>query len=120
MIQNCLCHDIKNEKSTSVIESILYGLEISVSNPYGLTEKVQYVNPVWGAEGFDPFVPGGITSHHIAAGTLGILVGLLHRSVRPPQRLYKGLRMGNIETVLSSSIVDVLFFFATFIIVGTM
>ncbi|KAJ4699606.1 Photosystem II CP47 reaction center protein [Melia azedarach] len=69
-------------------------------------------------EGFDPFVPGGIASHHIAAGTLGILAGLFHLSVRPPQRLYKGLRMGNIETVLSSSIAAV--FFAAFVVAGTM
>ncbi|KAL5643403.1 hypothetical protein ACJX0J_004830, partial [Zea mays] len=81
---------------------------------YGL----QAVNPAWGAEGFDPFVPGGIASHHIAAGTLGILAGLFHLSVRPPQRLYKGLRMGNIETVLSSSIAAV--FFAAFVVAGTM
>ena len=73
---------------------------------------------MWGAEGFDPFVPGGIASHHIAAGTLGILAGLFHLSVRPPQRLYKGLRMGNIETVLSSSIAAV--FFAAFVVAGTM
>ena len=66
----------------------------------------------------DPFVPGGIASHHIAAGTLGILAGLFHLSVRPPQRLYKGLRMGNIETVLSSSIAAV--FFAAFVVAGTM
>ncbi|WP_425249447.1 hypothetical protein [Enterobacter hormaechei] len=66
----------------------------------------------------DPFVPGGIASHHIAAGILGILAGLFHLSVRPPQRLYKGLRMGNIETVLSSSIAAV--FFAAFIVAGTM
>ncbi|AET00518.1 putative photosystem antenna protein [Medicago truncatula] len=39
-------------------------------------------------------------------------------SVRPPQRLYKGLRMGNIETVLSSSIAAV--FFAAFVVAGTM
>ncbi|KAL4270590.1 hypothetical protein AHAS_AhasUnG0073900 [Arachis hypogaea] len=75
-------------------------------------------NPAWGVEGFDPFVPGGIASHHIAAGTLGILAGLFHLSVRPPQRLYKGLRMGNIETVLSSSIAAV--FFAAFVVAGTM
>ncbi|KAI5653805.1 hypothetical protein M9H77_30992 [Catharanthus roseus] len=75
----------------------LYGPGIWVSNPYGLTGKVQPVNPVWGVEGFDPFVPGGITSHHIAAGTLGILAALFHVSVCPPQLLYKGLRMGNIE-----------------------
>ncbi|ESR45720.1 hypothetical protein CICLE_v10003146mg, partial [Citrus x clementina] len=59
-----------------------------------------------------------IASHHIAAGTLGILAGLFHLSVRPPQRLYKGLRMGNIETVLSSSIAAV--FFAAFVVAGTM
>ncbi|XP_076951771.1 photosystem II CP47 reaction center protein-like [Bidens hawaiensis] len=96
----------------------LYGPGIWVSDPYGLTGKVQSVNPSWGVEGFDPFVPGGIASHHIAAGTLGILAGLFHLSVRPPQRLYKGLRMGNIETVLSSSIAAV--FFAAFVVAGTM
>ena len=96
----------------------LYGPGIWVSDPYGLTGRVQSVNPAWGVEGFDPFVPGGIASHHIAAGTLGILAGLFHLSVRPPQRLYKGLRMGNIETVLSSSIAAV--FFAAFVVAGTM
>lgn len=69
-------------------------------------------------EGFDSFVPGGITSHHIATEILGILASLFHFSVRPPQHLYKELRMGNIETVLSSSIVVV--FFAAFVVVETM
>ncbi|KAL4286858.1 hypothetical protein AHAS_Ahas19G0128200 [Arachis hypogaea] len=96
----------------------LYGPGIWVSDPYGLTGRVQSVNPAWGVEGFDPFVPGEIASHHIAAGTLGILAGLFHLSVRPPQRLYKGLRMENIETVLSSSIAAV--FFAAFVVAGTM
>ncbi|PHU25472.1 Photosystem II CP47 reaction center protein [Capsicum chinense] len=49
----------------------LYGPRIWVSDPYGLTRKVQLVNPAWGVEGFDPFIPEGIASHHIAAGTLG-------------------------------------------------
>jgi photosystem II CP47 chlorophyll apoprotein len=39
-------------------------------------------------------------------------------TVRPPERLYKALRMGNIETVLSSSIAAV--FFAAFVVAGTM
>ncbi|KAB2054204.1 hypothetical protein ES319_A12G239300v1 [Gossypium barbadense] len=56
----------------------LYGPGIWVSDPYGLTGKVQPVNSAWGVEGFDPFVPGGIASHHITAGTLGILAGLFH------------------------------------------
>uniref|UniRef100_A0A251UCP5 Putative photosystem antenna protein-like protein n=1 Tax=Helianthus annuus TaxID=4232 RepID=A0A251UCP5_HELAN len=40
----------------------LYGPDIWVSDPYGPTGKVQSVNPSWGVEGFDPFVPGGIVS----------------------------------------------------------
>jgi photosystem II CP47 chlorophyll apoprotein len=96
----------------------LYGPGIWVSDPYGLTGKIQLVDPAWGSEGFDPFVPGGIDSHHIAAGILGILAGLFHLNVRPPQHLYIGLRMGNIETVLSSSIATV--FFAAFVVARTM
>ena len=85
----------------------LFGPGIWVSDPYGLTGGCEPVAPAWGAEGFDPYNPGGIASHHIAAGIVGILAGLFHLSVRPPQRLYKALRMGNVETVLSSSIAAV-------------
>ena len=63
------------------------------------------------------FFSGGIASYHIAVGTLGILVSLFHLNVRLPQHLYKGLRMGNIETVISSSIAA--FFFASFVIAET-
>ncbi|XVF58302.1 hypothetical protein PTKIN_Ptkin07bG0054200 [Pterospermum kingtungense] len=59
---------------------------------------------------FDPY--------RLTAGTLGILAGLFHLSVRSPQRLYKGLRMGNIEIVLSSSIAAV--FIIAFVVAGTM
>ncbi|KAJ0009902.1 hypothetical protein Pint_33162 [Pistacia integerrima] len=86
----------------------LYGPGIWVSDPYGLIRKVQAVNPAWGVEGFDPFLPGGIASHHIAVGTLGILAGLFHFR----------LRMGNIENFLSRSIAAI--FFATFVVAGTM
>jgi photosystem II CP47 chlorophyll apoprotein len=96
----------------------LYGPGIWVSDPYGLTGSVQPVAPAWGPEGFDPFNPGGIASHHIAAGLLGIIAGLFHLSVRPSQRLHLALRMGNIETVLASSLSAV--FFAAFVVAGTM
>ncbi|CAL8152934.1 unnamed protein product [Prunus armeniaca] len=36
--------------------------------PYELTRRLQSVNPAWGVDRFDPFVPGGIASHHIAIG----------------------------------------------------
>nr|YP_010903143.1 photosystem II CP47 chlorophyll apoprotein [Hypnea pseudomusciformis]WCH55197.1 photosystem II CP47 chlorophyll apoprotein [Hypnea pseudomusciformis]WCH55596.1 photosystem II CP47 chlorophyll apoprotein [Hypnea pseudomusciformis]WCH56790.1 photosystem II CP47 chlorophyll apoprotein [Hypnea pseudomusciformis] len=96
----------------------LFGPGIWISDAYGVTGKVQPVAPAWGPDGFNPFNPSGIASHHIAAGTVGILAGLFHLTVRPPQRLYRALRMGNIETVLSSSISAV--FFSAFITCGTM
>ena len=96
----------------------LFGPGMWVSDPYGITGSIQPVAPAWGPEGFNPFNPGGIVAHHIAAGIVGIIAGLFHLSVRPPERLYKALRMGNIETVLSSSIAAV--FFAAFVVAGTM
>jgi photosystem II CP47 chlorophyll apoprotein len=96
----------------------VWGPGMWVSDPYGITGHVQAVAPEWGPAGFDPYNPGGIVAHHIAAGIVGIIAGLFHLSVRPPERLYRALRMGNIETVLSSSIAAV--FFAAFVVAGTM
>ncbi len=56
--------------------------------------------------------------HHIAAGILGVLAGIFHLCVRPPIRLYYAVRMGNVESVLSSSIAAV--FWAAFVVAGTM
>jgi photosystem II CP47 chlorophyll apoprotein len=72
----------------------LFGPGIWVSDAFGLTGRVQPVAPAWGPD-FNPFNPGGVFSHHIAKGTLGN--GIFHLTVRP-QRLYRALRMGNIET----------------------
>lgn len=96
----------------------VFGPGMWVSDPYGITGTIQPVAPSWGPEGFNPFNAGGIVAHHIAAGIVGIIGGLFHLSVRPPERLYRALRMGNIETVLSSSIAAV--FFAAFVVAGTM
>jgi photosystem II CP47 chlorophyll apoprotein len=96
----------------------VWGPGMWVSDAYGITGHVQPVAPEWGPSGFNPFNPGGVVAHHIAAGVVGIIAGLFHLSVRPPERLYKALRMGNIETVLSSSIAAV--FFAAFVVAGTM
>jgi photosystem II CP47 chlorophyll apoprotein len=96
----------------------LFGPGMWVSDAFGVTGSVQPVAPEWGPAGFNPYNPGGIVAHHIAAGVVGVIAGLFHLSVRPPERLYKSLRMGNIETVLSSSIAAV--FFAAFVVAGTM
>ncbi len=96
----------------------LWGPGMWVTDPYGLTGHIQPVAPEWGPSGFNPYNPGGVVAHHIAAGIVGIIAGLFHLTVRPPERLYKALRMGNIETVLSSSIAAV--FFTAFVVAGTM
>ena len=96
----------------------LFGPGMWISDPYGITGHVEPVAPAWGPEGFNPFNPGGVVAHHIAAGIVGIIAGLFHLAVRPPERLFRALRMGNIETVLSSSIAAV--FFAAFVVAGTM
>ncbi len=96
----------------------VFGPGMWITDPYGIGGHVQPVAPEWGPGGFNPFNPGGVVAHHIAAGIVGIIAGLFHLTVRPPQRLYRALRMGNIETVLSSSIAAV--FFAAFIVAGTM
>ncbi|CAK9855519.1 unnamed protein product [Sphagnum jensenii] len=58
--------------------------------------------------------------HIVVLNNLGrlIVVHLMHAALcsSPPQRLYKGLHMGNVEIVLSSVVV----FFATFVIARTM
>ena len=82
----------------------VFGPGMWVSDAYGLTGHLEPVQPSWGPEGFNPFNPGGIVAHHIAAGIVGIIAGIFHITTRPPERLYKALRMGNIETVLASAI----------------
>jgi photosystem II CP47 chlorophyll apoprotein len=95
-----------------------FGPGIWVSDAYGMTGRVQGVAPSFGASGFNPFNPGGVAAHHIAAGIIGIVAGVFHLYVRPSKKLYRSLSMFNIETVLSSSIAAV--FFAAFITSGTM
>jgi len=96
----------------------IFGPGMWVSDPFGLTGHVQGVAPEWGPSGFNPQNPGGVVAHHIALGIVAIIGGLFHISVRPPEYLYRGLRMGNIESVLASSLA--VFFGAGFIAAGTM
>jgi len=50
----------------------VFGPGMWVSDPYGITGHLEKVQPSWGPEGFNPFNPGGIVAHHIAAGIVGI------------------------------------------------
>lgn len=96
----------------------IFGPGMWVSDPFGLTGHIQGVAPEWGPAGFDPHNPGGVVAHHIALGIVGIIGGLFHILVRPPQYLYQMLKMGNIEGLLAS--VLAVFFSGAFIAAGTM
>nr|AVY51807.1 CP47 apoprotein of photosystem II [Pyrocystis lunula] len=78
------------------------------TDSFGLVGCVRNVKPVYSLVGLTPYCYGSITSHHIAAGWLGIIIGLWHISTRPGPWLYRLLVMYNIEAVLSSSIASVL------------
>ena len=91
----------------------LFGPGIWVSDALWFTGKVQPVAPSWGLMDLIHLIL--VVLQHIILQQV-FLVSLLVFSiltVRPPQRLYRALRMGNIETVLSSSIAAV--FFAAFV-----
>ena len=64
---------------------------------------------VYSVIGLAPFCYGVISSNHIVAGFFGLSIGLWHISSRPSPRFYKLLGMGNVEEVLSSSIIAVFF-----------
>ncbi|MEB3164668.1 MAG: photosystem II chlorophyll-binding protein CP47 [Prochlorothrix sp.] len=96
----------------------IFGPGMWVSDAYGLTGHIEHIAPDWGPTGFNPFNPGGVVAHHIAAGITLMIGGVFHLTARPPERLYTALRMGNVETALASAIAAV--FGAAFVVAGTM
>jgi photosystem II CP47 chlorophyll apoprotein len=89
-----------------------------VSDPYGLTGHVEKVAPAWGADGFNPFNPGGIAANHIGAGLIGFIGGHFHMNNRPGERIYKNLRMGSLEGALASALA--MTHFTGMVVAGTM
>jgi photosystem II CP47 chlorophyll apoprotein len=88
------------------------------SDSFGVVGSIRFVKPAFNLIGLAPFCYGVISSHHIVAGFFGICVGLWHISSRPGPLLYKLLKMGNVEEVLSSSIAPI--FFTAFVISALM
>ena len=88
------------------------------SDSFGVVGSIRFVKPIYSVIGLAPFCYGVISSNHIVAGFFGICIGLWHISSRPGPLLYKLLKMGNVEEVLSSSIAAV--FFTAFVISALM
>ena len=78
-----------------------------ISDAFGLAGQPSTVGYEWGPSAFDAFNPKGLASHHLAAGILGVLGGAFHLTCRPSLAVYTLLRIGNLETVLASSVVAV-------------
>jgi len=51
---------------------------------------------------------GSMASHHTVASTFGLCVSLWHLCSRPTFYLYGALRMGKVESMLSTSIITIL------------
>jgi photosystem II CP47 chlorophyll apoprotein len=84
-----------------------YGPGIWSTDTYGLIGTVRSVKPLFSLVSINSSRYGVIASHHIISGILGLFVSIFHISSRPQALLFRLLNMGNIETVLSSSIIVV-------------
>ena len=96
----------------------IYGPGMWTSDSYGLLGRVRAVRPIYTLIGLLPSSYGVVTSNHIIAGYTGFIVSLWHITTRPSPTLYGLLVMGNLESVLSSSIGAV--FFITYVVSGSM
>lgn len=95
-----------------------FGPGMWTSDSFGIVGSIRLVKPVYSVIGLAPYCYGVISSNHIVAGFFGIILGLWHVSTRPGPRLYKLLKMGNVEDVLSSSLASI--FFTAFVISALM
>jgi photosystem II CP47 chlorophyll apoprotein len=87
----------------------LFGPGIWSSDSYGLVGSPRSIKPVYSLVSLSSSRYGVIGSHHILSGLLGLLVSFFHITSRPQSILFQLLSMGNIESVLGSSIIVVAF-----------
>lgn len=85
-----------------------YGPGYWSSDSYGLLGGIRNIKPVFSIIALSSNSFGSLSAHHIGSGLLAFVVSLWHISSRPGLSLFKLVRMGNIETVLSSSLAAVL------------
>lgn len=86
----------------------LSGPGMWASDESAIAGTIRSIAPNYSILALNPFSFGTIVSHHIIAGLFGIGVGAWHISTRPGPFIYKTVRMNSIESVLSSSIIAIL------------
>jgi photosystem II CP47 chlorophyll apoprotein len=84
-----------------------FGPGLWSSDSFGLLGSLRGSKPQFSWIGLTSYCYGVISSHHITAGLLGLILGVWHLSNRPAPLLYQLLVFGNIEGVLSSSLASV-------------
>jgi photosystem II CP47 chlorophyll apoprotein len=78
------------------------------SDQYAIVGGIRDVQPAYSLFYVQCARYGSMASHHIVAGLFGLCASLWHCYARPTPFLYGALRMGRIESVLSTSIIAVL------------
>lgn len=94
----------------------LWGPGFWTSDLYGLVGSIRTLKPTYSILFFKLGSYSILPSHHIAAGLLGVLISIWKINSRSSFFIFKTLSLGNIESVLSSSLVSVFWF--VFIIVS--
>merc|ERR1712187_1014792 len=99
---------------TSFFFGILYlsgfsGLNFWASDSVGILGSIRAIKPVYSIVGLTPYYYRVIISNHIIVGFLGFILGLWHVSSRLRPYIYSLCGIGNIESVLSTSIASILY-----------
>lgn len=86
----------------------VFGPGMWSSDEEAIAGLIRTISPNYSLLGLSLYSTGTIVAHHAAAGIFGIGVGTWHISSKPGPSVFRLVRLGSIEAVLSSSIITVL------------
>jgi len=96
----------------------LFGPGMYTSDLHHILGSIRFVKPTLNIIALSTLTYTIIPSHHIVAGCFSLLISLWHTSSTPSPILYQLMHMGNLEAILSTSIVAI--FYTSFMTSATM
>jgi len=87
----------------------LFGPGMYTSDLHHILGSVRFIKPALNLIALSTLTYTIIPSHHIVAGYLNTLTSLWHTSSTPSPILFQLIKMGNLETILSTSIVAIFY-----------
>jgi photosystem II CP47 chlorophyll apoprotein len=78
------------------------------SDVFSIYGSVRYIKPIYSLQSLTIYAFGAISAHHILAGFFGFFIAFFHVSSRPGSSIFIICNMYNIESVLATSIISVL------------